>query len=183
VGQTYYLKNAQGYKERHSHGEASGMNLIYLGDGLFTGFGLDPEGVTLERVASMLFDEYNKEPIKADLLVPKKILKALEVRRVELLIAGKRVQLTLEEVRAIAAAPGGEDMRRVLPQVEKILAPVRQLTRAEFDAQDLFVRDAVSFRIARLDRVLSLAGAPLDWVPARCVDLLQEDVLSESCFI
>lgn len=180
VGQTYYLKNAQEYKKRHPHGEAAGMNLIYLGDGLFTGFGLDPEGVTLERVASMFFDEYNKEPIKADLLVPKKILKALEARRVELMIGGKRVRLTLEEVRAITAAPGREDMRGILPQIERILAPRGQLTRAEFNAQDLFVRDAASFSIARLDRVLSLAGAPLGQVPGRCVKMVLEEILPEA---
>lgn len=163
TGQTYYLKNAPGYTERHPHGDVVGINLIYLGEGLFTGFGLNPEGVTLRQVASMFLEEYNAEPISPALVVPSAVAQAFGPPRMDLQFGPSVLQVTLEEARA---APF---LRDILPEIEEAFArkDVR-LTEEEFAAIDLYPREQRSFYIARFDLILRLATEPLESLSAIC---------------
>lgn len=65
-----YLYNANTYTLKHPHGDAGGIHLIYIGNAKFIGFGLNPEGVTLEEANSVLLEEYNKTPLTSEEILP-----------------------------------------------------------------------------------------------------------------
>jgi hypothetical protein len=73
-GNLYFVSNHQDYEFKHPHGTSKGMNLVCVGfdeerEPLFTGLGLDPRGVRLNQVASLLVNDFNENPIEESLLL------------------------------------------------------------------------------------------------------------------
>lgn len=100
-GHTYYLANHENYRIKHLFGSANGMNLIYLGENKFTGFGLNPEGVTLEEVALSLLEEYNAAPLRPD-LIREEALKDHSAITYTFEAFGRVLKCTLEQARDFA---------------------------------------------------------------------------------
>jgi hypothetical protein len=65
-GDIVYFRNLPSYGYRHIHGETSGFNTCCIQDGttpLFTGFGLNPKGLSEEEILDLCVTEFNKEPL------------------------------------------------------------------------------------------------------------------------
>jgi hypothetical protein len=76
VGSVYFVSNHQDYTLKHPHGTSKGMNLVCVGSDeegqpLFTGLGLNPRGVSLNEVATILISDFNEKPIEESVLLTK----------------------------------------------------------------------------------------------------------------
>ncbi len=160
IGQTYYMWNHETYGKKHPHGSDSGLNLVYIGNNkreqpLFIGFGINPEGVTLEEVSNILRASYNEDPIHSSLVLKKSLSDTFEKSWRTLVFCAnrKRFELPFDEIREYASGRkdhpelSQEDfVETLLPQVEEIVTErealkTRTLTRAEFLArEDLFIK-------------------------------------------
>lgn len=113
IGQFVYIQNHPLYTTKHLFGVSRGYNLIYLGDGKFTCFDLPPKGLTLREIALILLNEYNSQPIEADLVIPSKyveLFKPLSMENTE------DCFLHAQEVQSLAeAAIGPIPAERIIP--------------------------------------------------------------------
>lgn len=72
-GDHCYFTNIEGYSTRHPFGYAAGFNVIYMGNGLFTGLlgeTEEIEGVTAEDLEKIMWEARNAEPAPKGFLRP-----------------------------------------------------------------------------------------------------------------
>ena len=146
----YFIRNAPDYIKKHLHGDAQALNLVYVGNNekqepLFTGFGLNPKGLTLQEIAIHLLGEYNAPPLQASDLLGKTLEEAFEkTRTVQVLVNGNHQfipRLALEK----AATKNDLQAKTLLATLRKIEAELHQkrLSPEEFFANpNLFATDS-----------------------------------------
>lgn len=177
VGQLFFMNNHPTYSKKHPHGESNGFNLICIREAhddsppLFTGFGLDPEGVTLENVAQTMLEDYNQTPIPTRTLLSKKFAEIFERRAnsVNIQVNGERITFTEEEVKK--GAQGKLKSKIAQTVFQNQLLPyllrdqentrslqARQLTYLEFvDRDDLFLEIEMFdiFDVRKIDQLFN----------------------------
>lgn len=84
IGDQIFIAGPKSYLKKHIQGEGGNWNLLCIdntpGKERFIGFGLNPEGVTMEEILQMLLDEYNSDSID-DQIVTKDVQKKYESKK------------------------------------------------------------------------------------------------------
>lgn len=166
IGQTYYLANIPEYTKKHPDGCSMGMNLIYLGEGKFTGFGLNSEGMTLLEVAQSLRDDYNKPPIDPRLLLTDAVIAERPPFQYTLAVGSGRdrreISTSLEHCRhLVELGKDGfgfsmEEIRsQLIPFLERQKAELARhtLTMDEFMLKNPFFQEGSHFLLMSAEKV------------------------------
>jgi hypothetical protein len=111
VGSMYFVSNHPDYISKHPHGTSKGMNLVCVGfdeseQPLFTGLGLNPEGVSLSEVALTLVRDFNEAPVDESLLLTHEAIKLFHASedRIEFALdEGSRYCLSFDQVKKMAS--------------------------------------------------------------------------------
>lgn len=74
-GMFFYVPGVPTFSKKHRHSSYKGFNVISVKENTFTGFGLDPKGVSLKEIKTFLLNAYNSTPGPLDICASTEHLK------------------------------------------------------------------------------------------------------------